>query len=57
MNDIIYRRMVEDIDNMTLSAKLAYDAGDWKSLHYWISAIHQKSEGLSNFMETRIVGE
>ena len=56
MNDIIYRRMVEELDRMTLSAKAAMDSGDWRSCHYWLSMIDKGRKDLDAFMETHLIG-
>ena len=56
MNDIIYRRMVEELDRMTLSAKAAMDSGDWRSCHYWLSMIDKGRKDLDVFMEPHLIG-
>ena len=56
-NDLKYRTMVEELEQMTLSAKSSFDAGDIENFGWWVDTIFHKTCELEAFMITTEVGK
>ncbi|MBR6081199.1 MAG: hypothetical protein IKP60_13725 [Treponema sp.] len=57
MNDYRFRLLVEELEEMTASARRAMDVGDVGSMQFWIDRMEDKTNELERFMKTHFIGQ